>query len=262
MARNRLMLFLTIFTLVLCCISPAPPASAEERDNVIAIGSPKEGWPPYLIVDHSHTREGFCVDLARKVAEQNGFQFKIAIYPERRARLLLNSGRIHTMLKAKTWMPNPDNYLWSDPIIESEDILLFRAGQGSFYSSLKDISGLEVGVVLGYGYPTLERMIKSRAIRTYAANNAHHQLGMLLRGRVDCVVINRLVARWEIRNSLEFHDGQFDFSTFPVEVAPLRMAFSKGRNQEKFVAAFNRELKKMKNNGLYQKIVGRYLKDM
>lgn len=78
---------------------------------------------------------------------------------------------------------------------------------------------------------------------------------MLLRNRVDAIVINELVGRWVIKNNSGLHNS-FATTSNEVELVGLRIMFSK--KWAPFIEIFNKDLEVLKQNGRLERIIEKY----
>jgi len=120
-------------------------------------------------------------------------------------------GDIDAYSKAKEWVKNPKAYLWTDPVVDSTDVLIFPKDRPINFETPDDLKGKQIGAIPGYRYPLLEPYFADGRIKRDDVKKDSLMLGKLLRGRDDAAIINKLVAFWVIRQNPEFK-GQFGFS--------------------------------------------------
>lgn len=255
-----LFLAITLFTTTLVATSSVwHPSLADDTQKVIRIASPPSGWPPFLIPPGNEVNQsGIMLDVMREVATKSGYAIQMSFYPEKRSRLLLFEGGIDAYPKAKEWVETPGNYLWTNPIVISRDVLIFRQTNPIHFETVRDLGGLNIGVIHGFQYPALEKDFNSGTIKRHEAKNTKSILGMVLRGHIDAAVTNRHVADWLIRNNKELINEDFSFSSQSIDSAPYRFAFSRKPCWEEFIEQFNQELSRMKKDGRLEAIFARY----
>lgn len=254
--------FVFIFILsLLCSTSPAAfaaKAACESIPDTITVGSPREGWPPFLIVKERGEHEGIMFDVIREITGRLNYKVDFVFFPEMRSRMLLDEGSIHAYPKAKEWVDDPSVYLWSDPIVISEDILVTRANHKIHFKVVHDLVRTKIGTVYGFTYPSLEEAFASDLIHHHTAKDTESTLRMVQRAHLDGAVTNRHVAEWIVRNQPDMEPGEFAYSKTIIGSAPYRFAFNNDPKWEEFVKCFNRELAAMKSDGRLQAIFDKY----
>lgn len=233
-------------------------AMAEDRPKLV-LSVPENGWPPFIIISPLSTKpEGIMIDVIQEIAKAEGYDLRFAAYPEKRGPLMLREGVVDAFPKAQEWMTKPSDYQWTDPIIDSADVVVSRRDDPVRFTTPDDLEDVDVGLMFSYRYPKLEPLINRHFLTTHRAGSVYNLLRMVCHGHVDCAVVNPLVARWLIRNhqDLDLHD--FTFSETVLDSAPMRFAFIKGDRWKPFIARFNAILKKMKKDGRLDEIIASY----
>ena len=230
--------------------------SAYPRKEII-IGFNNVSWPPYLIKENNGKIHGIMIDVMKEIAQKHGFSVKIAPLPEKRAIRGIAGGEIDAYSKAKEWVDDPNAYLWTDPVLDSTDVLIFPKDRPVKFATPEDLNGKKIGAILGYRYPLLEPYFADGRIKRDDVKKDSLMLRKLLKGRDDAAIINKLVAFWVIRQNPELK-GQFAFSEKAVGKAGCRFMFSSKGDWQPFIQLFNRELADMKADGRLDAIVRKY----
>ncbi|QJB55056.1 transporter substrate-binding domain-containing protein [Pseudodesulfovibrio sp. zrk46] len=241
-------------TLLICQLLTSTPAFSTDKGDTFTLAIPKEGWPPYIITDTNEPC-GIMLDIINEVANCTGKKLHIEYYPEIRSQLMLAEGRVHIQPKAREWVDKPSRFQWTDPVIDSTDVLIFRKEEAHLDN--KPLKDLSVGVILGYRYPTLEPLFEQGELRRYNVNNTDNLLHMLHHGHIQAAVTNRHVAEWIIMQSPDISIDQFVFGK-AVDSVPYRFALTKAKPMDDFMSLFNKELSAMKEDGRLQEIMNRY----
>jgi polar amino acid transport system substrate-binding protein len=237
------------------CLTPAAHATPENRE--IIVGFNNVSWPPYLVEETNGKIHGIMMDVMKAIASKHGFSVKITPLPEKRAIRGMAQGDIDAYSKAKEWVQNPNAYLWTDPVVDSTDVLIFPKDRPVHFETPDDLDGKKIGAILGYRYPLLEPYFADGRIKRDDVKKDSLMLAKLLRGRDDAAIINKFVAYWVIRQNPEFKD-KFAFSEKPVGEAGCRFMFTPKQNWGPFIEAFNKELTSMKGDGRLDAIVRKY----
>lgn len=107
---------------------------------------------------------------------------------------------------------------------------------------------------LGYAYPTLDEDFKAKRIIRSDAKTELAMLKMVMKKRADAAVVNELVGLWIIKqNSWQ---NKFKISAKDIDSVGYRIMFS--RKWAPFVKKFNKEFRRMKQNGSVKKIIAKY----
>ena len=248
---------LCIALVLVCLLVVSPPAQALEK--TIVLGGPEGGWPPFFIQGaEGQPARGIMADVLRAVASRLGYAMAKACYPEKRGMLYLREGDIDAWPKSVKWVDEPDNYLWTDPVLMSTDVLVFRASDPFPFRTIADLRGKSLGVIHGHVYPTLNRLFKQDITHRQKAITVKNMLKMLERGHVDGAVCNRHVVEWILRTDNDLRADEFSFSDATVDSAPYGFAFTRKKGWKEFIPRFNRELLLMRRDGRLQAILSRY----
>ncbi len=255
---NIILLSIILLLAAIGLTSLPKQARAEDRAT-ITLSSPPTGWPPFIIrTEQNLGNDGILVEVLRDISQALGHEFRQKFYPEKRGYMLLREGLVDVIPKAKEWVADPTEYLWTDPVIDSTDVLVFRQTNPIAFSSLEDLAGLNVGLILGFIYPKLDPLIHKGIITAHRAKHAENLLRMLNHGHIDCAVVNSQVARWIISNQSDLSLDDFSFSKTTLGNAPCRFAFTKDDKWRPFIRQFNNHLAQMKKDGRLAAIIAHY----
>ena len=230
---------------------------ADAAEKTIQLGVPPHGWPPYIIVRQDQI-SGIAVDIVRDIVTRRGFAIKTQHYPEKRAHKMVEQGKVDAWPDAKEWSETPERFLWTDPMVESEDRLIYRENTPVVFNRIEDLFGKTIGTHLGYYYPRLERHFENGSIVRADTHGEPAMLKMLFLGRTDAAVINKLVALWVIRSEQDLQQSDFTFSKQIVDRAGYRIMFTRKHEWATFIKDFNTDLEAMKRDGRLDQILSRY----
>lgn len=227
------------------------------RTMSISIAAP--GWPPYTIIDGQSGPEkrGIMLDVMAVVLQRIGYQLKLESHPAKRVLLLLEEGQIDATTKAREWVTEPDKFLWSNPIVDSEDVLICRKKSYTDLDTLINTKDARIAGKLGFTYPSLQEAIDQQRVRWYTAASTENLLKMLNYGHADAIVTNKLVAQWILESSHDDLPIKLYYSK-PIDSTPFRFAFAKKEAMYPFVEKFNLELEKLRQDGTLATIIGKY----
>jgi polar amino acid transport system substrate-binding protein len=227
------------------------------QDHTIKLGVPPNGWPPYIIVQQDHVT-GIAIDIVTTVVASLGYELELIKLPEKRGHLKTQKGLLDAWPDAIEWVENPELYLWSDPMVNSEDWLIFKKTGGAEFNRIEALFGKSIGTHLGYYYPVLEPYFSSGQIRRADTYSEKAMLRMLTLGRSDAVVMNKLVALWVMKNDSQLQASDFSFAKNSLDRAGYRIMFTRRHDWISFISGFNSTLNAIKKDGRLDRIVSAY----
>ncbi|OIQ50342.1 Bacterial extracellular solute-binding protein, family 3 [Pseudodesulfovibrio hydrargyri] len=232
------------------------PTAAEERSMVMFIAY--ADVPPYYIDDSEGRGNGILMDVLRAVTGPLNCTVTSMRLPDKRGWEMLEHGGVDVYASAREWIGNPDRFLWTDPFMPNDDVLIYRAGSPQIYSGPESLYGKTVACIKGFVYPTLEGHFGPGRIMRIDATSPEAMLELLVRGRADAVLVNHTEIRWIFRTSREHEPHRFRIDAQPVDRALIRFLFPRGRGWEPMVGQFNRRLHAMRKDGSLNAILDRY----
>lgn len=178
-------------------------ASASGSGFTLVVGFDSE-YPPYGFLDASGNPTGFDIDLAKAVADANGWGFEAKAIDWDSKDLELESGNINCIWNGFTMEGREGKYTFSDPYMLNEQVIVVASG--SDIKSLKDLAGKKVITQAGsaaYGLldadgdqEELAKTFDGGKVQTTADyNGAFLQLES---GAVDAVACDLSIAQYQI----------------------------------------------------------------
>lgn len=230
--------------------------TADEQELVAFV--PDTDWPPYLVESEDGELKGLFPDLLRAVVEPLGYKVRMLRLPNRRGWRMLDAGEVDLHFKAKEWVHNVDDYLWSETLFNSEDVLLYSKERTLYFDSIRDLEGLRIAVVRSFVYPELAELFTSGKAQAVQVDSPFAMLDLVALGRVDAAVVNRAETLWLFRTRPELNGDRFDLTQKAMSVFPYRFVFSRQKNWASFIEKLDTELKAMKADGRMKNLVDRY----
>ncbi|MRV74387.1 transporter substrate-binding domain-containing protein [Duganella sp. FT92W] len=200
-------------------------------------------YPPFLYPDGS----GLCDILVRHLNQQLKGRYKFELQHLPRMRLLrahldapLHFDAVGLML-APNFIDDDgrSRYLWSTPIFEDYNVLVFAGATPPPVRLLSDLKGKRYGTIRGYRYMGLETMIADGVIQLDLTNDEHSNLRKLLAGRIDFTQMNRFMYR-NVASEAEFA-GKLSYVRTPGPNSFARHVFV-ARDRPELMAAINEAL--------------------
>jgi polar amino acid transport system substrate-binding protein len=236
---------------------PCAAADAQKKTGLVMFIAHAD-VPPYYIRDPKSVNNGILMDVLRAVTEPLGYAVTAWRLPDKRGWDMLEHGGVDVYASAREWVENPDRFLWTDPFMANEDVLLCLAGKPLAYAGPESLHGMTVACIKGFVYPTLEDHFGPGGIIRMDAPSPEAMLELLVRGRADAVLVNRTEIEWILRMRRDLEPHRFRLGEPPVGTAPFRFVFPKNRGWEPLVAQFNRRLAAMRRDGSLKAILDRY----
>ncbi|BDU51548.1 substrate-binding periplasmic protein [Haliovirga abyssi] len=196
---------------------------------------------------------GAVAELIKKVFNEEGYNVKIKYVPWARAVGYLDMGvvdGIYAMWKTES---RDKKYLLSEPFFPNEIVFVsMKKNSIKFDGDYKKLKKYRIGGVRGYSY--LETMKKYKYNFDLTSTDILN-VKKLLYGRVDLIIGDKLETQYIIKKYFKEFYGKEEYLKPIVTMENQYLAFSKKVKDAKLkLEAFNRGLKKLKENGEYEKI--------
>lgn len=234
---------------LLTCILPATVQAGDL--NVVHSGK----WPPYA--DASLPGQGLAVEIVTTALKRAGYTTFIRIDSLDR---ILEGGALGVYdVFATPWYSDSRNqYLdYSQPYLESRIRFIKRKGTDFDFHSIMDLKGVMVGTVQDYAYD--KDFNGSHDIVRIPERNLVQNLLKLTQGRIDLTLDDERVLRYEINRYMPNSMDDIVFLDKPLAVRGIHIGVSRENPEHaKIVAAFNKAIAEMKQDGSFDAIVARH----
>lgn len=211
-------------------------------------------WPPYT--DQRLLEDGLSVDLIRTALGRAGYVVHYIEVPWERALLGLKTGS-YDMVNG--WpAANRTRYARaSRPFLTNRLRWLHRSDTYTPYDGLDSLVGLRIALSRGYFYGKgLES--DARLIKGYAMNFVQ-AARMVAAGRADLTLEDERTALFHFKRELEDVRDKLSFLPGEFNLLDLSLLVRNGHPQQAtIIAAFNREIAAMVNDGSYAAIFLRH----
>ena len=210
-------------------------------------------YPPFIYPDGS----GLCDVLVRHLNQQlkGRYRFELQHLPRMRLRRAHLDTPLHFdavgLMLAPSFIDDDgrSRYLWSTPIFEDYNVLVFAGATPPPVHLLSDLKGKRYGTVRGYRYMGLESMIADGVVQLDLTNDEHSNLRKLLAGRIDFTQMNRFMFR-NVTSETEFA-GKLSSVRTPGPNSFTRHLFV-ARDRPELLAALNEALATLPCNPEWQ----------
>jgi len=214
------------------------------------------GYPPYIIVGQDGKVSGIMWDVLATIAAKHHIRVEPRKIPRKRVDQFILDGRLDATARAREWTSHPERFVFTAPIVETEEVFFSTSDQPVHYESPASLKGRVLITHLGYHYPKLRPFFDSGAIRRFDVRTDAQMFRHLLEGdQFRVLIAERHVGQWIIRR--HHWQGKFIYSTHhPLTRLGFPLMFS--RRWTSFVTVFNRDLETMRQNGDLESILNRY----
>ena len=212
-------------------------------------------WPPYI--GPAVRNNGYVTEIVNTAFAHSGDKTEIEYMPWARAVKETTEGRFDGLFPEYYSQERESTHVFSEPFPGGPVGFMKRLDRKISYSSLRDLSKYNIGVVRGY-------------INTVAFDNADYlnkevatsdtiNLKKLIRNRVDLIVIDKFVARHILEREFGGDICVVEFMEPALESKNLYIAFSrKAPDYQSKIDAFNQGLRKIKKNGELDRILRKH----
>ena len=216
----------------------------------------EDDWPPYSsVVGPERRPAGFAVDLVREVFASQGIKVEFVAVPFARCLAYTAKGRVVACFNVTMTRANRHEYLWHTTPMMEEELSIFARADATAPTREIGLDALRhhtVGYTVGYTYST--EILTDPLITRYGASSDHQLLKMLVAGRVDYILLNRMPGTLRIAADPAF-SGKVK-RVGKVSVDGFWLAFSKSHpDGARLSGVFDRGLLEFKRDGRYQTMV-------
>lgn len=227
---------------------------SDSENKVFRLNVSPNGYPPYLINEENRTT-GIMWEVIETISKRIGYQVEAVKIPRKRVDQLLLEGMFDGTLRAKEWTDNPEEFLFTDPVVNIEEVIFFPKGSSDEFGVIEDLFSLTLVTRLGYHYPELEPHFESGQIKRFDVPRDQDIFVYLLSGdEMDAAVADRLVGQWLLLE--QGSQDKFRVSSSTLSQSGFRLMLRP--DCQSFAKAFNKELASMRAKGEIEKILAKY----
>lgn len=211
------------------------------------------GYPPYMIVGQD-APSGIMWDVSL-ISERAGYQIVAKKIPRKRVDQMLLDGYIDGTSRAIEMTRQPENFLFTEPVVEIKEVFFTPTHAGQTFQSSKELFSKTLVTHLGYLYPTLQPHFESGNIKRFDVSRDKDMFHFLLHNdHFDAAVADLLVGKWILKS--EGLQDQFTASSEGISSYGFRVMLRK--ESQSFVNEFNAELARIRENGELEAILANY----
>ncbi|VXB42142.1 substrate-binding periplasmic protein [Pseudomonas sp. 8O] len=214
-----------------------------------------ESWAPYWIVEDQRV-SGIFHELMLALDERLPEHLQASHpLPPLRTQKLFRDGQLQIeCCVSKSWRNDSDQEavsLWTVPVLETEEMLIFAPGRRFTYQHLQDLRGRSIATVRGYGYAGSEYFQRNDGA------DARALIYLVAQGRSEAGILDRL--EWLY---LRHEDAQLQAPRWQVEEGPTinrsQLRLRLHRQLAGRLEVFNAAIRSLQADGTLARIVARY----
>jgi polar amino acid transport system substrate-binding protein len=228
----------------------AQTASAEQL-IVVHSGS----WPPYASADLPG--QGLAIELVSTAFKRAGYTPRVKTATL--AEILEGSKTGAYDVFATPWYTMERNqYLaFSQPYLQSSIHFIKRTDTPFEYARFDELENMKIGVIEGYAYD--EDFNDSAAIEKIPAGSLEENLRKLVDKQIDLSLDDELVLRYTVERALPERAATLQVVPEPLSTRGVNIGVSRANPaHEKIVAAFDKAIAEMKQDGTHEAIVHKH----
>lgn len=213
-----------------------------------------EQFAPYSFVTaEDDTPRGLDVELVDAVLREAGVDHEIRLYPWQRVKRMLDRGEVQMAFQFAGTPQRQQQYELVGPLRSGSTMFMTTARTAlSDWKSLDDLSPYVIGQVRGYAYE--EEFDRADLARDTSAQNPRQLVSMLLAGRIDIIVGDRVQLQYFVREQRA--QEQVRILPRPLIQMPRFVAFAKGDSERARI--FSEALVRLRQAGTLNRIEQRW----
>jgi polar amino acid transport system substrate-binding protein len=183
--------------------------------------------------------KGLDVELVQAVLDEAAVGYQLRLYPWERVKRMLDNGQAQMAFQFAGTAERRQQYELVGPIRTGSTVFMTTHKTAiQDWQQVDDLSPYTIGQVRGYAYES--SFDQADLSRDTSAQNPRQLVSMLLAGRIDIIVGDRVQLLYFVREQLA--EQQVRVLPRPLVEMPRFVAFAKGDKQraERFAAALER----------------------
>lgn len=202
------------------------------KDKTLIVGFDAE-YPPYGYMDDDGEYTGFDLELAQAVCDLEGWELEKKPINWDSKDMELNSGSIDCIWNGFTINGREDDYTWSDPYLNNEQVMVVAADSG--IEKLDDLAGRNVVVqAASAALDALNSDDNKDLTASFASlteNPDYNTAFMNLdSGAADAIAVDIGVAKYQLSQREE---GKYVILDEPIQSEQYGIGFKKGNDELK-----------------------------
>ncbi|RAL26084.1 basic amino acid ABC transporter substrate-binding protein [Thermoflavimicrobium daqui] len=257
--RKSLSIFITAFIamsllLIGCQSTPSSEANSPQQETKKIRFATEAQFPPFEKVGPDGKLTGFDIDVIDAIAKEIGLDIEKKHMGWDAVFDSIDRGKADVAMAAITITEDrKKKYDFSDSYFDAKQLILLP--KGSSISTLKELNGKKIGVMAG---TTGEEVVKNAFGKTYSNLKGYDDtpgaIDDLQLKRLDAVVTDKAVAIDYLKKLGQDKFKTVEDSSLPIEQYGILVQ----KGNKELLNKMNEGLKKIRENGTYDKIYEKY----
>ncbi|WP_283679874.1 amino acid ABC transporter substrate-binding protein/permease [Lentilactobacillus sp. Marseille-Q4993] len=245
--------FLIAFLGALLFIFSLSPVSSK-AEKTYQIGTDVT-YPPFEFANKQNKYVGIDIDVMKAIAKEEGFKVNIKPVGFNAAVQSLDAGQIDGVIAGMTMTPERvEKFDFGTPYYKTGVVM--AVGKNSSINSFKQLKGKRVALKTGTAAASYAESIQKKyGFKTVTFDDSDNMYRDVETGNSVACFEDQPVMQYAIKQG-----SKLKIVTKPANQGYYGFAVQKNKNKE-LVKKFNAGLKKIRQNGTYDQIVGKYLGD-
>lgn len=252
---KKKMIIATIAALFIVGTIPSATVYADMENKTLVVGFDAE-YPPFGYMDENGEYVGFDLDIAQKVCDNLGWELVKTPVNWDVKDMELNAGKIDCIWNGFTMNGREDDYTWSAPYLNNEQVVVAAADSG--IRKLEDLKGKNVVVQAASAALTAlngeENKKLTESFGSLTENPDYNTAFMNIdSGAADAVAVDIGVAKYQLSQREE---GKYVILDEPIQTEQYAIGFAKGN--EELRDTVWKEVVKLYEDGEIKKLAEQY----
>lgn len=209
-------------------------------------------WPPYM--SENFKEAGVVSHIVKEAFAQEGITVEYTFLPWKRGYEDAKNNKLHGTIVWSYTDERAADFDYSDPVVDVRTLFFITKDSKFDWTDKNSLAGKKIGGVIGYNY-ALDEQEAAGIVEIIRIANPEANFKKLVDKRVDAVAESEEVG-WELINQLGY-ENQITTHPQPIKANPYHLLLNKKNpDNKRLMEAFNRGLKKLRENGTYDAYFG------
>lgn len=213
-------------------------------------------WPPWQIGNEGEAPTGGkSIVIAKEIFKRANVKAEFRLYPWKRCLAYMKTGKADIVMILSKTKSRMEFMVYSEPFITDKYLLYYRKGDNIKWNKWQDLKNYKIGIVSEFNYGDEFRSAAKKYIYNIVeSHNDVSSIKNLLIGRLDCVILNRTIAKDLFKKHLEYRK-KISIAKKPIKINNYHMAFSKKSKKLFLKNKINKIIKQLKAEGFIKKVL-------
>jgi polar amino acid transport system substrate-binding protein len=214
-------------------------------------------WSPYYGPDLQN--QGPIAEIITQAFNRVGYTTKTEYLPFANLIVKLKTGRYDAGFATYYSDQRAKDFIFSDPIGVCSRVGFIKKKDSQInFKELEDLKPYRIGVTRGYIYAVPE-FDTAEYLNKIESTSEEASIMNLIKGRLDLVIIDKVVAQYLIGKKFKANRNDLDFLEFTNRKGELYLFISKANKEaDRMMKDFNDGLKQIKEDGTFDRIIKNY----